>query len=287
MIESHKESLTQWFDLTRFEHELKVRKLRWGRPARLLECTPSTNDLALEGIESGKPTGAIWIAREQDAGRGRRGRKWFAAPGDALLLSMLLKPPSKVRMDLLPIAAGLALREVVEKSLNLSGNHFARVCVKWPNDVYIDERKVAGILIEGRGSKDGTFAFAVGIGLNILTREFPGDLPRATSLRLEGFKNEQLSFEEITADLLSELEKRMSLLLSRGTSALLEELVPHDFLLGRRVAIDGRTGVARGFNADGQLLLEDDAGNLHALLSGTVEEKEVVPPTEEQIGCAR
>lgn len=135
----------------------------------------STNSVALEAAARGAAEGALFVADEQTAGRGRHGRAWAAPAGSSLLLSLVLRPAvPPASLSLLPLLAGLVLAEVV--SPHLPG---AVVALKWPNDLLVDERKAAGILVE---ASDG--AAVVGIGLNVdwrgVTR--PAELSGAVSL---------------------------------------------------------------------------------------------------------
>ena len=110
-----------------------------GRPRRHHRLTDSTNARARDLAGAGAPHGTLVTAGEQTAGRGRQGRTWVAPPGRALLMSLVVRPPS----PLIPLAAGVAVAELVGGQ------------IKWPNDVLLDDRKVAGILVEGRPRRAG------------------------------------------------------------------------------------------------------------------------------------
>jgi BirA family biotin operon repressor/biotin-[acetyl-CoA-carboxylase] ligase len=142
----------------------------------------STNDAAsLTARLSGERSeGLVVIADEQTAGRGRRGHAWFSPPGSGLYVSVVLAP-TRARVDpgratrLLTLAVGVALAEAVESAAGL------RVDLKWPNDLYVARRKLAGILAEATGD-----AVVVGYGINVTATSFPPDLrDRATSLESE------------------------------------------------------------------------------------------------------
>src|SRR4051812_20503087 len=141
-----------------------------GAPHVHHRVTDSTNARACELAAAGAPHGTLVTADSQTAGRGRQGRSWVAAPGDALLMSLLVR-----RVDpLLPLAAAVAVCD----SLPVGA------LIKWPNDIWISGRKVAGILLEGRPQEGWA---VIGIGLNVHTLEFPSDLKEtATSLALAG-----------------------------------------------------------------------------------------------------
>jgi len=140
---------------------------RFGHPRRHFRVTDSTNERARELALAGGPSGTVVTAREQTAGRGRRGRGWTAPAGKALLCSAILRPLGPEHA-LLPLAVPLAVCEVVESLAPV------RCQVKWPNDVWIDERKVAGVLIEAQAPDWAV----IGVGLNVAIEpeEFPADL---------------------------------------------------------------------------------------------------------------
>ena len=139
----------------------------FGWPHRHLRVTGSTNERARELAIQGAPAGTVVTAEEQTSGRGRRGRTWAAPPGKALLYSAILRPLG-TEHALLPLAVPLAVCEAVEAMASLE------CLVKWPNDVWIEERKVAGVLLEARPPDWAV----IGIGLNLAVEpaEFPSDL---------------------------------------------------------------------------------------------------------------
>jgi BirA family biotin operon repressor/biotin-[acetyl-CoA-carboxylase] ligase len=147
----------------------------------------STSDVALALAVGGNAEGAVVIADEQTAGRGRLGRRWFSPPGSGLYVSTVLQP-STARADpqratsLLTLAAGLALAEAIEAVTSL------RVDIKWPNDLLVARRKLGGILAEAVGverlaAQRGIASVVLGYGINIRSTAYPPDLrDRATSL---------------------------------------------------------------------------------------------------------
>ena len=139
-----------------------------GTPRVHLRLTDSTNERARALAAAGAPHGTLVTADEQQAGRGRQGRVWTAPPRSAVLMSVVLRELSET----LPLAAAVAVSEAVPLETR----------IKWPNDVWIDGRKVAGILVEARPQEGWA---VLGIGLNVTTEEFPPEL-HATSLRLAG-----------------------------------------------------------------------------------------------------
>jgi BirA family biotin operon repressor/biotin-[acetyl-CoA-carboxylase] ligase len=218
-----------------------------GHPRVHHRLTDSTNARARELAAAGAPHGTIVTASEQSAGRGRQGRTWVAPAGRALLLSVVVRDPPR----LLPLATGVAVAEVADQ----------RAQVKWPNDVLVEGRKVAGILVEGRPQEGWA---VVGIGLNVAVREsdFPPEL-RQTAGTLG------LSVDELEPTL-----RRLLPVLERWVSAdaisVLEAVRARDALRGRVVRWQGGAGEAAGIDESGRLLIETaegvvalDAGEVH------------------------
>lgn len=253
------------FDPARTEALLEQRGATLGRPLEYRAVTGSTNDDAMAAARAGAPHGAAFVADEQSAGRGRRGHRWTTTPGDNLTFSVLLRPRlSLQRLSALTLAVGLAVRDAV------AGRVAAPVQVKWPNDVLVGGRKLAGVLVESQLAGGALSAVVVGVGINVAMRELPEEIRGiATSLALLGAAD--LDREALLVELLDALARRVSAYERAGLEPMLEELRRHDALLGTRVHIEGVSGVARGIDRDGALLVEDDSGARHRILSGTVE----------------
>lgn len=217
-----------------------------GRPRLHLRIVDSTNDRARALAQAGAPHGTLVTATEQTAGRGRQGRSWSAPRGRALLLTLVLRDPP----PLLPLAAALAVAGVAG----------AGAGIKWPNDVLVDGRKVAGILAEAR--PDESWAI-LGIGLNVAVRvdDLPAEL-RATAGTL-GLEPAEL--EPTLERLLVALEGALAL----DTPALLTAYRARDALEGREVRWAGGHGRASGVDETGRLLV-DTAGGREALTAGEV-----------------
>ena len=223
-----------------------------GTPHVHHRLTDSTNERAKALAAAGAPHGTLVTAGEQTAGRGRQGRSWVAPPGRALLMSVVLSVDE--RTPLAPLAAAVALCHAFPPA----------DAIKWPNDVWIDGRKVAGILIEGRPQAGWA---VLGIGLNVATApdEFPADLrDTATSLRAAGAPG-----AESPRDALGALMPVLDAWLDAPADAVLNEWRERDALRGRRVEWSGGSGIAAGVDGDGSLLVETDGG-LQALRSGEV-----------------
>ena len=143
------------------------------------ECVGSTNDLAGRLAEQGAPEGCVVVAEAQSAGRGRHGRAWSSPAGAGLYVSAVLRPRTDV-VPLVTIAAGVAIADAIQAATGLD------TTLKWPNDVFVGGRKLAGILAEAGSSPTGVPHVVLGFGLNVLPAAFPSDVAsRATSLEGE------------------------------------------------------------------------------------------------------
>jgi len=219
---------------------------RFGTPRAHFRLTDSTNARARELAGRGAPHGTVVTATEQSAGRGRQGRTWSAPAGRALLCSMVIRDPPR----LLPLAAGVAVAEVVGPAAQ----------IKWPNDVLLDGRKVAGILVESRPQERWA---VVGIGINVAVA--PGSLPPEVRDRAGTLGLDPSAIEPTLAALLLELERWVD----AGAEPLLEAVRARDALLGRPVRWGGGSGVGAGIDGDGRLVVQTDAGQV-ALDAGEV-----------------
>jgi BirA family biotin operon repressor/biotin-[acetyl-CoA-carboxylase] ligase len=222
-----------------------------GAPRVHHRLTDSTNERAKALALAGAPHGTLVSADEQSAGRGRQGRRWSAPPRTALLISLVLRELD----ELLPLAASVAVAEACEAA-------GVNCAIKWPNDVWIDGRKVAGILVEGR-PREGWAVLGIGLNVDVGLEDLPPELREAaTSLRMAG---RAPSLEVMLDTLLGTLELRLADPPERVLAAWTER----DALRGRRVRWEGGEGVAGGVDSTGALLVETDAGRV-ALDAGEV-----------------
>ena len=226
---------------------------RLGRPYLYEAVTESTQLMLGPSL----PDGAVAACEEQKAGRGRLGRRWEAPHASSILCSVLLKPPTTRRLAELALVGGVAAADMLERALDLA------VQIKWPNDVMVDRRKIAGVLAEAR---DG--AIVIGIGINV--NQGRDELPEwAGSLRVVTGREWQRA--PLLASLLADLERAYSEWLVGGLDAVYPRLGSRDFLRGRRVSIDGVEGTAVMIDRDGRLLVDGGHGDVHAVESGEVE----------------
>jgi BirA family biotin operon repressor/biotin-[acetyl-CoA-carboxylase] ligase len=251
-------------DLARASEIIAARGARIGKPLHRLDETGSTNDDAKAGARAGEPHGAVWIAERQTRGRGRQGRSWLAAPGEGLTFSVLLRiacPP--LRVPPLSLVVGLAVRDAIA---NVVGEG---VGIKWPNDVLIRGKKVAGILVESALAGGRVDYVIVGIGVNVHTREFPEPIREiATSVALASARPPDRG--ELLGDILAGLDHDIEHAAHRGLGLVHGRLAAHDALRGRSVQSEDGTiaGIAAGIDPEGRLLVEMAGGQIAKITSG-------------------
>ncbi len=250
--------------------------MSFGHPHHHFSRTDSTNTRARELAAAGAPHGTVVTASEQTAGRGRQGRTWTAPPNKALLYSAIVRPLEE-HHTMLPLAVPLAVCEAAEEL-----NPELTCKVKWPNDIHVERRKLAGVLIEAR-PQDSWAVIGIGLNLCIAQDEFPPELqPTAISLFNPGHKGRGRG------------SAGPSPLLSAGPpppapSAATEVLSQHlknwvqakphevlaawrqrDALLGREVEWDGGSGVADGVDDRGYLVVVTPSGDRITVGAGEV-----------------
>jgi BirA family transcriptional regulator, biotin operon repressor / biotin---[acetyl-CoA-carboxylase] ligase len=227
--------------------------MRFGAPHRHHRLVDSTNTRARELAAAGAVGGTVITAAEQTAGRGRQGRSWSAPAGKALLYSAILRPLDQ-RHLLLPLAVPLAVCAAAEEL-----EPGVECGVKWPNDVWVRERKLAGVLIEAR-PQDGWAVIGVGLNLAITEDDFPVELrSRATSL---------------TAIEPERARRTLDRLLGKWVEAEEGEILAawrsRDVLRGRGVGWEGGSGVADGIDDRGYLVVSLAGGGRTVLGAGEV-----------------
>jgi BirA family biotin operon repressor/biotin-[acetyl-CoA-carboxylase] ligase len=244
------------------ERRLRTRYL--GRNLLYLDTTSSTQDVARAEAERGGPVGTAVLAEEQTAGRGRLGRAWVSPAGKNIYVTLVMRPPAP-KLRVLSIVSPLAIAEALE-GIGLAPR------LKWPNDVLVGGRKIAGILIETELSGDAVKYALVGIGLNVNfdVEATPEIADIATSVRRE--LGRDTSREELLAALLNVYEVRYEQALQgdavfRAWRSRLETLGRRvRATLGERV----EEGVAEDVDAEGNLLVRRDDGSLAVVEAGDV-----------------
>lgn len=233
-------------------------KGRFGKPYLYEPECESTQAALLAGDF---PEGAACATDHQTAGRGRLGRHWIEDAGTSVLVSVVLHPPAGRRAQELSLVAGVAAAEAVEGATGLTAQ------VKWPNDVMLNRRKVAGVLAEMRGP-----AVVVGIGINVNQNrpQLPADAktPPGSLLTLTGAMHDRAA---LLGSLLYRLERLYDGWRHGGLTDIYTELGARDFLRGRRVTVDGVSGTAMMVDREGRLLVDAGHGDVRAVESGDVQ----------------
>lgn len=245
-------------DLDRLAEALQTK--RYGRSIDHRALTGSTNDDARAAADAGAAAGHVVIADAQSAGRGSRGRSWESPPGTDLYLSIVdrLAVPL-AELPPLTLAVGLGVAEAVDELLPGSAAQ-----VKWPNDVLLQDKKCAGVLIEASiGSPHGD-AVVIGIGLNVNRTSFPPELEdTATSLCLH--RGGPIDRSRALQVLLACVEARVDTFVQHGAAPTVQALSGRLALLGRAARCDERVGVVRGVAETGALLFETAYGVEHVI----------------------
>ena len=243
----------------------------------------STNSVALRGAAlAGQhpdetPEGAVFLAEEQTAGRGRSSHSWYSERGTGIYCSFLLRPPMAPADALwLSLIAGVAVQDAVRETTGLAAD------IRWPNDLLIHDKKFAGVLTEMSSEAAKVHHAVVGVGVNVNQREFPGELKAtASSLRLEGGK--EFSRVEVAAALIRAFDREYRALLRAisgpiRTPALRFEPIMRrvesrsSYAHGKPVHVDedgGYSGVTDGLDPRGFLRVRTDKG-LRIVISGSV-----------------
>ena len=241
-----------------------------GRDIRVFEETNSTNDVVDKLARDGVKEGAVVFAEAQSKGRGRLGRKWMSPARKGLWFSILLRPAlGPQAATQVTVAAATALCRAIREQTEL------RPEIKWPNDILVGGRKVAGVLTELNAEPDAIKHMILGIGIdvNVATSDFPPDLRKiATSLKIETGRH--LSRIDLAAAILRELDADYQRICRRQFATIADEWEAQCGTLGRRVSIHlgARilSGRAESLDDDGALLLRTDHGHLERIVGGDV-----------------
>ncbi|UCE02267.1 MAG: biotin--[acetyl-CoA-carboxylase] ligase [Candidatus Latescibacterota bacterium] len=246
-----------------------ARRGRLGHHLEVWECIDSTNLRARQAGAAGAPEGSVWLAEEQSAGRGRQGRTWICPVHAGLLFSLLLRPPrtSQAARQLLPLVAALAVCDALRDTTG------ADVRLKWPNDLWLEERKLAGVLVEARATQDAFAAVGCGVNCDVAPEVFRAHaLRNAISLRQS--VQELPAREQILADILAAVERRYAQWLEERTEELVQAWRSLDVLVGRDVRVDAPEGELRaraiGIADSGELLLRTATGATRRVVAGEV-----------------
>jgi BirA family biotin operon repressor/biotin-[acetyl-CoA-carboxylase] ligase len=261
---------------SRFKERLRPSDIRKGlgtaligREVLLFDRIDSTNRVAMELGREGAPEGAVVIAEEQTSGRGRLGRTWLAPPCSSILMSILLRPriPPSRAFSLTAIAS-VALLRAIQSTTGL------KPMIKWPNDIYIQGKKAAGILTEVSADQSGLRFAVVGIGLNVNINPsaYPEIRDTATSLQAEAGKS--IPRVDLVRAILEAMDGLYAALAGGEQAMIHREWKAASLVLGRPVRIVAfdavEEGVVEEIEEDGTLLLRDSEGNLKRIVAGDV-----------------
>ncbi len=257
-------------DLAPAAIQRRLRSRTIGRSLEVHAEAGSTNDLAMAAGAAGVPDGHCVLADRQSAGRGRLSRRWESPGGLGLYVSIVLRPPVPVaQAPFLTVVAGVAVCDALSETAAVSPG------LKWPNDVLLDGRKVAGILSELAASGSAIRHVVVGIGINLNHRseDFPEELqPLAGSLFLA--TGRPFPRDAVAAALFNHFDRLYALFCAGERRVLVEAARQRSVVLGRRVAlIDGKErweGHAVDLDEDGALLVRDAAGVVRCVHAGDV-----------------
>jgi BirA family biotin operon repressor/biotin-[acetyl-CoA-carboxylase] ligase len=242
----------------------KLTTARYGRSLELKESTASTNDDARAASLAGAPDGHVVVADAQTRGRGAHGRTWVSPAGQDLYVSIVAHVP--VALDQLPpltLAVGLSVADTLDPYLPPG----LRAQVKWPNDVWLDRKKCAGILVEGASQGDRTLPVIIGIGLNVNRHEFPEGLDTEPA-SLAMFVGETAR-AEVLASLLGHVEAWVDRFVAHGPGPVVESLNARLAMRGEPVRCDDVQGVVDAVQLSGALLLRTESGP-RELFAGTL-----------------
>jgi BirA family biotin operon repressor/biotin-[acetyl-CoA-carboxylase] ligase len=242
-----------------------------GQTVYAYDTVASTQPLAHEAAGKGAPEGTLVIADQQTGGKGRLGRPWHSPKGTGIWMSLIIRPaiplPKAPQMTLL---TAVSMAETIKRELHLPAQ------IKWPNDIFINGKKVCGILTELNAEADRINYVVIGIGINANTVEadFPPELSGiATSLRIaSGQVVKRVRFVQAFC---RQFEQQYEDYLANGFERIRKEWEAHSFTLGRMVTV--RTihstleGKAIGLDSEGVLIVEDELGQQHKVYSADLD----------------
>jgi BirA family transcriptional regulator, biotin operon repressor / biotin---[acetyl-CoA-carboxylase] ligase len=239
-----------------------------GRRIYSFDSIDSTNTFARSLKEEDCPNGTLVVADEQTAGKGRQGRQWQSQKGMNLLFTLVTRPlfvHEKIRV--LPFAAALAAADGIEQETK------SAIECKWPNDLLIDGKKVAGMLIETTAQDDAVMNVILGIGINVNQTDFPDDIKnKATSLKLHA--QQDVDRVRLLCAVLQELEYRFDQLRHFSAQILLDEWKQRATMLGAEITlVEHRTAIkakAMDVAPDGALIIEEANGTRRHVFAGDV-----------------
>lgn len=253
------------------EIQVGLQTKRIGQQVMTYDSVVSTQILAHEAANNGSPEGTLILAEQQTGGKGRLGRPWHSPKGSGIWMSLIIRPeiplPKAPQMTLL---TAVAMARTIQKHVGVEAQ------IKWPNDIFIDGKKVCGILTELNAESDRINYLVIGIGtnVNLVESDFPPELqPIGTSLQIAaGNPVRRASFIQ---DFCRQFEELYDLYLQVGFSPIKTAWEASAYSIGKQVHV--RTlqtaiyGTAIGLDSEGVLMVEDEMGNIHKVYSADVD----------------
>jgi len=239
-----------------------------GKPVRILSQVDSTNEEIRRNLNKNTPEGLVVIADQQTHGKGRLGRSWHSEPGTGLYLSALLRPVMSIEnLACITLMAGLATASAIRQQIS------TWVKLKWPNDILLNGKKIAGILCECITDSGKNPAVITGIGINLSHTHFPESIKdTATSLKLETGKN--VSREDIALSLLQNLDSEYENFLQGKIESLIQRWTQQTDMFGNTITVYQkekiRVGTAMGLDPHGKLILQTPKGEQMLIESGEI-----------------
>ncbi|MFN0156807.1 MAG: biotin--[acetyl-CoA-carboxylase] ligase [Bacteroidota bacterium] len=244
-----------------------LRTRAFGSKIFVFDTIDSTNNCAKAVAGCGAAEGTVVIAEQQTEGKGRHGRLWQANPNENLMFSLVLRPKlTPEGLNLLPLYVAVGVAEAIERQTGL------KVECKWPNDLLINKKKVAGILIEGSIKKGLVEHVVVGIGINVNQQMFGNDLAhKATSLRLESGK--ELDRTSIFKEVLLSLEKTYQSSAGTAFQSIVPHWLLHTTMINKNISVSLQgniiSGIVKGLSPEGGLILQSN-GDEKTVFAGDV-----------------
>ena len=261
------------YQLVAVPDRLTAQELRWnletqriGRRIHAYEATDSTMDVAHRLAAAGEPEGSVVVAEAQGRGRGRMGRTWISPKGKGIYLSVIVRPELQLReIPQITLVAAVAAARAVESETGLKPE------IKWPNDLLLGGKKIAGILTELSAELNRVNYVVIGIGLNVNT---PADRLPAHGTSLAERLGERVDRLRLARGLLAQLDRAYAQFLDGGMAQILESWRQFAGFLGRRVrvSLEGRMldGQALDVDPTGALLVRTDTGLVESVSAGEV-----------------
>ncbi len=225
----------------------------FGHKIYTFDSIDSTNNCAKAVAGCGAKEGTIIFAEHQTAGKGRLGRQWQSNPHENLIFSIVLRPKAGAEaLNLLPLCVAVAVAQALEQRTGLS------VECKWPNDLLISDKKVAGILIESTVKQNRVENVVIGIGINVNQSTFGGELnKKATSLKIE--LGHEVDRSSLFQSILQSIESTYSHVTSKGFQSILPSWLSRTSMLNRQISVSQEgtvfSGIVKGLSNEGGLVL--------------------------------